>query len=75
MPRNQENWNKLHDRYGININGKRKVIMFRIGTGKGQITQGGSTSNLGFAIEHGALTGTIYELEKWGAGWSDKFPI
>ena len=75
FPRNQENWNKLHERYGININGQRKVIMMRIGAGKGQITQGGKLTNLGFAIEHDALTGTIFELEKWGAGWSNKFPF
>lgn len=75
IPQNQENWKKLHERYGIDVNGKRKVIMFRIGSGNAQITMNGSTSNLGFANENGWLTGTIFELEKWGAGWSDKFPF
>ena len=75
IPQTQENWHKLHDRYGMVIDGKRKVLMMRIGAGKGTYVQNGKEHHLGFANEHDALTGTMYLIEKWGAGWSDKFPF
>ena len=75
IPQTQENWHKLHDRYGMVLNGQRKVLIMRIGAGKGTYVQNGKENHLGFAIEHDALTGTMYLIEKWGAGWSDKFPF
>ena len=75
IPQTQENWHKLHDRYGMVLNGQRKVLIMRIGAGKGTYVQNGKEHHLGFAIEHDALTGTMYLIEKWGAGWSDKFPF
>ena len=75
FPRTQQGWDAMHERYGTYVNGKRKIIIMRVGTGDAMFTQGGNKTNLNFAYEQGAMTGTIFEIEKWGAAWADRFPF
>ena len=64
-------WKKLKERYGIDINGQREVIIFRAGTGHALLKKNGQNIKLGVVFEPTLLTGSIVRLEKWGHAWSD----
>lgn len=77
IPQTDQGWRDLHERYGTYTNkeGKRKLLILRVGTGVASFTQDGKNNPLNFAYEQGAMTATMYELEKWGAAWAHTFPF
>lgn len=70
VEQNQAGWDAMHERYGVDVNGKRKVIAFRVGSGQAQIKDNGKVTNLGVVYEPTTLSASMFEIEKWGAGWS-----
>ena len=59
-------FNQLIDRYGVEVNGKKELIGFRVGSGLGSIVKDGKTINLGAAFNESLLSASLFRVPQDG---------